>query len=67
MERRNNIFVTLHPNAKQAAKKIEVENMDNTFAISLKFGNDLGGLLIGVLVFLIGYIFYFRKKKILTF
>lgn len=37
--------------------------MDNTFAISLKFGNDLGGLLIGVLVFLIGYVFYFRKKK----
>ena len=63
MERRNNIFVTLHPNAKKNTKKIEVENMDNTFAISLKFGNDLVGLLIGVLVFLIGYIFYFRKKK----
>lgn len=48
MERCNNVFATLHPNAKQAAKKIEVENMDNTFAISLKFGNDLGGLLMGM-------------------
>ena len=37
MERCNNVFATLHPNVKQAAKKIEVENMDNTFAISLKF------------------------------
>lgn len=57
------MYCNVTSKCKTSCKKIEVENMDNTFAISLKFGNDLGGLLIGVLVFLIGYIFYFRKKK----
>lgn len=37
--------------------------MDNTIGISLEFGNNLGGLLIGIFLFIIGYVFYFRKKK----
>lgn len=37
--------------------------MDYGSGISFEFGNDLGGIVIGVFLFLVGYRFYFKKKK----
>ena len=38
-------------------------NFDNVEGLSITFGNDVSGIILGIVFFLIGYILYFRKKQ----
>ncbi len=38
-------------------------DLDYGEGMSILFGNDLSGIILGIILFFIGYIFYFRKKK----
>ena len=33
------------------------------YGISITFGNDISGVILGILLFLIAYLFYYRKKQ----